>query len=144
MSQAIILKGITSIFWSAAGLLVAPAGAIVESCALTPVSVNVSIEGNAGATALKALLDDGFDAALECLYDGNKTWPAFGAIVGLKIPGQAVGADAAACAAALTAATAYACLVVKPPLYDTTSGRKKETMIRLALEFRPDLALVLP
>src|SRR5437879_6242115 len=71
-----ILKGINTIVWGTDNLLGSPAGAIVESGAITPKNGEpIEIENNPGFGAVAVILDDGFNAKIQCLYDKAKAWP---------------------------------------------------------------------
>lgn len=123
-----IIKGISSIVWGTEGQLGSPAGAIVESVAITPKNPSgvATIENGDGAMVSDVLLDDGFDAKVTCVYDKSKTWPTTGTAITLTIPNpQGAGGM-----------TAFPnCYVTGMP--DINSARKKEATITLMLRYRP-------
>lgn len=124
-----VIKGITTIVWGTESQFGSPAGAIVESIAVTPKNPTGlgEVENGDGAGVVDVLLDDGFDAKITCVYDKAKTWPATGAAVTLTIP--SLGG---------TGTTAYACYTLGQPEIGT--NRKKEATITYNLRYRPGIS----
>jgi hypothetical protein len=122
------IKGITTVAWGTQGILGSPAGAIVESIAITPKNEGpiAEIENGDGASVADVLLDDGFDAKVQCVHDRSKVWPMIGAAVTLTLPSLT---DAGT--------TAYVCYVTGVP--PRNKQRKKETTITLSLRYRPGI-----
>jgi hypothetical protein len=123
------IKGLSTIIWGTVGALGSPAGAIVVSLDITPENPGGvgKIEDGNGATVADVLLDDGFDAKIECEYDSAKTWPVIGTAATLTLP-TAQGAGGT---------TQYACYVTAPNAIKM--ARKKEAMIELSLRYRPGI-----
>ena len=124
------IEGLTYILWGTAGQLGTPAGAIVESIAITPKNAGPigEIEDGNGATVASILLDDGFDAKVTCVHDTAKTWPALGASVVLTVPSYAGGIGTTA---------AFTCFVAGN--HELSLSRKKEATVTMALQYRPGI-----
>ena len=124
-----VIKGVTTIVWGTSGQLGSPAGAIVESIAITTKNASGigEIENGDGAGVVDVLLDDGFEAKVTCVYDTAKTWPATGAAVTLTMP-TPTGSGGT---------TPYACYVTGTP--EVNTSRKKEATIMIPLKFRPGI-----
>jgi hypothetical protein len=123
-----ILKGLGTIVWGTDNVLGAPSGAVVESCAITPKNGEpIEIENNPGFTITEVVLDDGFNAKVQCLYDSAKAWPttATGNVALTLVDIANANANA----------ISYKCIVGATP--GLTYGRKKELMIELSLHYRP-------
>ncbi len=98
--------------------------AIVMRMTATPKNGDpIEIEGNEGFAAVLVLLNDGFNATVECLYDSAITWPVEGANVTLKRPLDG---------AALT------CLLAS---IEQSAERKREATVTMRLVYRPDVPL---
>lgn len=126
MPSSAIKKGITTIKWGSGNALTGAGftSAIVARMTATPKNGDpIEIEGNEGFAAALVVLDDGFNASVECLYDSAITWPAVGTTVTLKRP---------------TDASALNCLLVSR---EETAERKKEATISMKLVYRPDITL---
>jgi hypothetical protein len=124
-----IIKGITTIVWGTSNTLNAPAGAIVDSIRITPKNgAPIEIEDNAGFAAIAVLLDDGFDAAMTCVYDMNKAWPNIGDNLKLALPGW-TGSN--------NATTNYNGFVGATPEVDM--ARKREATIAYKFIYRPGI-----
>ena len=125
------IEGVTTIVWGTGGLVGSPAGAIVESVAMTPrngAPIGEIEDGN-GASVTNILLDDGFDAKVVCVNDTSKTWPTLGSTVVLTVPPYLGGAGAL---------TAYSCFVAGN--HELSMSRKKEATITMTLRYRPGIA----
>lgn len=121
-----IKKGLTTISWGSSGA--APAAplssAIVARASFTPKNGQaVEIEDNDGFTKAMVLLDDGFDATLEVVYDSAITWPAVGDTVQLRRPRDSGNLN---------------CVLAS---IEDTVERKKEAMLSLRLHYRPNMTL---
>jgi len=132
-----IIKGLTSIVWGTNNQVSLPAGAVVESLAVTPKNAKpvADIEDGNGASITEVLLVDGFDATVMCLYDLAKAWPVEGSNVNVVIPSNAgnmlgVGQSGSV----LT----YTCLVCS---LAPDTKRKKEAGIKMEVTFRPNVAV---
>lgn len=119
------VKGVTTISWGSKGLLTDAAltSAVVESLSVSPKNDLIEIEDGDGFTLSEVLLKNGFDADVKVLHDSAITWPAEGATVALKRPGDAV---------------ALSCLLVS---IAPEAGRKKEAYKTFKLAYRPGVAL---
>jgi hypothetical protein len=140
----VIIKGIPAITWGSGGALGGPAGAIVESYRLTPKNASVvgEIEDNSGLAANLVFLRDGFNAKLNCLYDGNKAWPVEGANVGLNLAINGANANSypfgeGNAASFANGVVTYYCTVAS---IEPAGQRKKEEMIELNLIYRPNVS----
>ncbi len=124
------IKGVTTIVWGTSGQLGSPAGAIVESIAITTKNANGigEIENGDGAGVVDVLLDDGFEAKVTCVYDTAKSWPATGSAVTLTMP-TPYGTGGT---------TPYTCYVTGVP--EVNTSRKKEATIMIPLKFRPGIS----
>ncbi len=110
-------------------------GAIVETLRITPKNgAPIEIEDNAGFTAAAVMLDDGFDAAITCVYDANKNWPDVNASVKLQLPSWTSNM-----AGNVTAWSNYNCFVGAVPEVDL--ARKREATISHKLHYRPNIAV---
>lgn len=119
-----IIKGLTTIKWGSGGALSAFASAIVARVSATPKNgQSFEIEDNDGFAKAMVLLDDGFDADVECVFDSAIIWPAVGATVALKRPSDS---------------GALNCLLTSR---EESNERKKEAMITLKLQYRPGITL---
>lgn len=99
-------------------------GTVVESGTFSPKNAAaIEIEDNDGFALSAVVLDDGFDAKLQVLFDSALTWPSAGDTVLLKRP-----RDAAPLACLLTS-------------IEDAVTRKKEATLSLALSYRPGIAL---
>lgn len=122
-----IKKGVTTIKWGSGSTLKSAAllTAIVARGSFTPVNGQpFEIEDNDGYTATEVLIDNGFDATVECVYDSALTWPAVGATVALRRPRDAADLN---------------CLLID---IEDTVERKKEAMLTLRIAYRPGVTLV--
>lgn len=120
------IKGLTTIKWGSSGSVTTAAltNAIVARMSASPKNgAAIEIEDNDGFAKAMVLLDDGFDATLECVYDSAITWPAVGATVTLQRPQDA---------------TALNCLLAS---IESVHERKKEAMLTLKLHYRPGVTL---
>lgn len=121
-----IIKGLTTIKWGSSGAVTAAAltSAIVARASFTGKNGSaIEIEDNDGFAKVMVLLEDGFDATVECVYDSAITWPSIGATVALKRPRDA---------------TALNCLLAD---IEDTQERKKEAMLTMKLHYRPGVTL---
>lgn len=138
------IKGLTTIVWGTNPGPNSPAGAIVETLRLTPKNGSpIEIEDNNGFAAAAVMLDDGFDAALTCLYDANKAWPGASNNVTLQVPqwssyngtnfaGGNMGGN-------VTNWASYNCFVGAAPEVDLS--RKREATIAYKIVYRPGIAV---
>jgi len=124
------LEGLTTLVWGTGGQLGSPAGAIVESIAITPKNAEPigEIEDGNGAAVAEIMLDDGFNAKVTCVYDTAKTWPLLGAPVTLTVPPYEGGVGTQ---------KAYVCFVAGNPEF--SMSRKKEATITMNLRYRPGI-----
>ena len=128
-----VLKGVTTIIWGTSGPNCAPAGAIVESLAITPKNGEpIEIENNDGFTVTELLLHDGFNAKASIVLDSNLTYPLASGTVALTLPLQASNGAA-------NNTASYSCLVCSTP--EITNNRKKEGMVNFQLTYRPLVVL---
>lgn len=121
-----IKKGLTTILWGSGTAVPsgALAAAIVVRASFTDKSGSaIEIEDNDGFAKAMVLLNDGFDATLECVYDSAITWPAVGDTVILKRPHLTDPVN---------------CLLAS---IDPSVERKKEATISLKLHYRPNVTL---
>lgn len=121
-----IIKGLTTIKWGSSGAIAAGAmtAAIVTRCTFTGKNgAALEIEDNDGFSKAMVVLDDGFDATVEVVYDSAINWPVLGATISLKRP-----ADAAAQNSLLAD-------------IEQAVERKKEAMLTLKLHYRPGVTL---
>lgn len=120
-----IIKGLTTIKWgSGTTTSGALTNAIVARGSFTGKNGQaIEIEDNDGFTKAMVVLEDGFDANVECVYDSAITWPAIGSTVALKRPRDAVALN---------------CLLVD---IEDSVERKKESMLTLKLAYRPGVTL---
>jgi hypothetical protein len=122
------IKGLTTIKWGTAGRLTAGAftNAVVMRATFTPKNGEpIEIEDNDGFAKALVLLDDGFNATVEVLFDTAITWPAVGDTVALKRPNP-------------NAEAALNCLCAS---IEQASERKKETTLSMRLVYRPGVVL---
>lgn len=123
--SSVTKKGLTTIYWGTDGLLTGVSTAIVNSAKYTTVGGKIGmVEDGNGAEVASVLLDDGFDAELECVYDSALSIPDMGDTVTLKRPSDA---------------TAVNCLCVANPGYD--ASKKNAATFTLKLEYRPNRTL---
>jgi len=119
-----IIKGLTTIKWGTGGTSSGLASAIIVRGAFTPKNgAPIDIEDGDGFSKALVLLDDGFDAKVECLYDSAITWPVVGATVALKRP---------------TTATEVNCLLAS---IEDSVERKREATLSMSIHYRPGIAL---
>jgi hypothetical protein len=126
MPSSATKKGVTTIKWGTDDVLTNAAftSAVVIRMTATPKNGDpIEIEGNQGFAHALVLLDDGFNATVECLYDSAITWPTVGSTTTLKRPGDG---------AALT------CLVTS---IERGAERKREATLTMRLVYRPDISL---
>lgn len=126
MPSSATKKGITTIKWGTDSVLTNAAftAAVIARMTATPKNgAPIEIEGNQGFAAVLVLLDDGFDATVECLYDSAITWPTVGSTTTLKRP---------------TDGSALTCLVTS---IEQAAERKKEATLTMKLVYRPDVSL---
>lgn len=98
--------------------------AIVIRMTATPKNGDpIEIEGNQGFAAALVILNDGFNATVEVLYDSAIVWPEEGDTVQLQRP-----LDEAPLACLLTS-------------IEQGAERKKEATLTLKLLYRPDITL---
>ncbi len=121
-----IKKGLTTILWGSGTAVPsgALAAAIVVRASFTDKNGSaIEIENNDGFAAAMVLLNDGFDATLECVYDSAITWPVIGDTVSLKRPNDVAALN---------------CLVAS---IDPSVERKKEATISIKVHYRPNVTL---
>ena len=121
-----IKKGLTTIQWGSGGTTNGGlSGAVVVRGTFTPKNGDpIEIEDNEGFAKSLILLDDGFNATVECLYDSAIAWPAVGDTVQLKRPSDAAPIN---------------CLLSSR---EEATERKKESSLTMRLVYRPGVALV--
>lgn len=122
------IKGVTTIKWGTAGRMpeAAYTNAVVMRATFTPKNASaIEIEDNDGFAKVMVLLDDGFDATVEVLFDTAITWPVVGATVQLKRPNP-------------NTEGALNCLLTS---IEQAGERKKETTLSLRLSYRPGVTL---
>lgn len=126
MPSSATKKGITTIKWGTDAVLTEAAytAAIVARMTATPKNGDpIEIEGNQGFAAALVILNDGFNATMEVLYDSAIEWPAEGDTVEIQRP-----LDEAPIACLLTS-------------IEQVTERKKEATLTLKLLYRPDVSL---
>lgn len=119
-----IIKGLTTIRWGTGGVATGLTTAVVTRGSFTPKNAGpIDIEDGDGFSKALVLLDDGFDARIECLFDSAITWPTIGATVALKRPRDAAPIN---------------CLLAS---IEETTERKKEATISMSIHYRPGVPL---
>lgn len=120
-----IKQGLTTIKWgSGATLKSVITAAIVARATFTGKNgAAIEVEDNDGFAAALVVLNDGFDATVECVYDSAITWPAIGVKIAMRRPRDAADLD---------------CLLAD---IEDTVERKKEAMLTLKLHYRPGVTL---
>lgn len=124
--QDVVLKGITTIFHGTNNVGPTEVAGICPRATFKNApntGVINRIENNNGGEVITVLLYDGFDVDLEYVYDSAITWPALGDVVTVKSPTDGAGKS---------------CLVVNSPVEECIAERKKEAMITVKCEYRPD------
>lgn len=121
-----IKKGLTTIHWGSGSTTSgALAGAVIQRATFTPKNSDpIEIEDNDGFAKTLVLLEDGFNATVECLYDSAISWPAVGDVVSLQRPDDDAPLN---------------CLLVSR---EEAKERKREATLSMRLVYRPDVALV--
>jgi hypothetical protein len=123
------IKGVTTIKWGTSARLPGAAftNAVVMRFTITPKNgAPIEIEDNEGFAKVMVLIDDGFDAVAECLFDTAITWPSVGDTVQVKRPNP----------------NAEAALNTLLTGIEQSSERKRETTITMRLSYRPGVSLV--